>query len=80
MRHIYRASRMPRLGRILDGLAWIFDCTACEYAFAYDTKEAAVTGATLHCRCAGGEAHDEVLVDLLADTSPLFTTWLGAPA
>lgn len=79
MRHIYRASRMPNGGRPIDGIAWIFDCPACQYEYCYDTREAAVTGATLHCRCAGGDAHAEVLVDLLADSSPLFAEWIGTP-
>lgn len=74
MRHIYRSTRLPRRGYLIDGMAWVFACPAapCEYEFAYDTREAAVTGAVLHCRAAGGEAHDQVIVDLCVDASPLF--------
>lgn len=68
---IHRASVMPN-GRLLERMSWVFDCPACEYAWAATTREAIETQALTHCTCAGGTAHDAVRRDLLIAGSPLF--------
>lgn len=71
-RAIYRGTVMPRTGHVLDEMSWIFACPHCEYQWSALTEEAIRATALIHCRCAGGVAHDRFIVDLLADETPMF--------
>lgn len=66
---IYRSTQCR--GRMLTELSTIFKCPACEYEMSYFDEAAASAGALTHARIMG-RSHDEVLMDLLASTSPLW--------
>lgn len=77
MKPIYRGSRLPRRGYLLDGPAWLYVCPACSYEWATHDRDGAVAVARTHCITAGGTDHDRVLADVLAAESPLFREWVA---